>query len=121
MAKPSDIDDYSFPRKPFSCIYAWQTLLCRLNVIKLSLVHYQQPLYELPADPAEVVKDRLREFTQRWEEELNNFHPNIINFIMDVEDSNPGKVKGLIKVHKEVREDGKHPIRLLLTSCQPGQ
>ena len=72
---------------------------------------------ELPADPAEAVKEKLKEFTQRWEEELNNFHPNIINFIMDVEDSNPGKVKGLIKVHKEVREDGKHPIRLLLTSC----
>ena len=72
---------------------------------------------ELPTDPKERVVERLEEFTQRWEDELNSFHPNVIHFILDVDDSNPSKVKGLVKVHKEVREDGKHPIRLLLASC----
>ena len=72
---------------------------------------------ELLLDPKDRVVERLEEFTQRWEEELNTFHPNIIHFILDVQESNPSKVKGLVKVHKEVREDGKHPIRLLLASC----
>ena len=72
---------------------------------------------ELQADPGQHVVKRLQRFCERWEEELNNFHPNIISFISDIEDTNPSKVKGLIKVHKAPRPDGRHPLRLLLASC----
>ena len=61
--------------------------------------------------------DRLKRFCGKWEAELNTFHPNIINFISELEDYNPSKVKGLIKVHKTLRPDGRHPLRLLLASC----
>ena len=40
---------------------------------------------ELDADPTERVKDRLGDFCTRWRDELNAFHPNIINFITDLE------------------------------------
>jgi hypothetical protein len=72
---------------------------------------------ELLQDPTERVKERLEGFCSRWEEELNTFHPNIVNFITDLEETNPSKVKGLVKCHKPPRPDGKHGIRLLLASC----
>ena len=72
---------------------------------------------ELPEDPTERVKERLEAFCSKWEEELNEFHPNIINFISDLEDTSSSKVKGLVKCHKPARPDGRHGIRLLLASC----
>ena len=51
---------------------------------------------ELDADPTERVKDRLGDFCTRWRDELNAFHPNIINFITDLDDTHPSKVKRLI-------------------------
>ena len=65
---------------------------------------------ELPANPTERVRERLGEFCEKWEDELNEFHPNIINFIKDTDEANPSKVKGLVKCHKEARPDGKHGI-----------
>ena len=73
--------------------------------------------YEELADPRERVEGKLGQFCKRWEDELNNFHPNIIRFISQLEDTNPSKVKGLVKCHKAVRPDGRHGIRLLLASC----
>ena len=72
---------------------------------------------ELDADPTERVKDRLGDFCTRWKDELNAFHPNIVNFITDLDDTHPSKVKGLIKCHKPPRPGGQHGIRLLLASC----
>jgi hypothetical protein len=72
---------------------------------------------ELLNDPTERVQERLVDFCSRWEEELNAFHPNVINFITEMEEPNNSKVKGLVKCHKPARPDGRHGIRLLLASC----
>ena len=49
--------------------------------------------------------------------DLEKFHPNITHFLTDLEEAHPSKVKGLVKMHKAARPDGKHGIRLLLASC----
>ena len=72
---------------------------------------------ELGADPTQRVRERVGAFCRKWEEELNTFHPNINNFLTELEETNPSKVKGLVKCHKEPRPDGRHGIRLLLSSC----
>ena len=64
---------------------------------------------EIPTDPRQQVAERLQRFCERWEEELNNFHPNIISFISDIEDANPSKIKGKVKVQKTPRLDGQTP------------
>ena len=57
------------------------------------------------------------DFCTRWKDELDEFHPNIIHFLTDLEEAHPSKVKGLVKMHKAARPDGKHGIWLLLASC----
>jgi hypothetical protein len=47
---------------------------------------------------------------------LNEFHPNIISFLTELEKTSPCTVNGLDKCHKKARPDGYHDIRLLLAS-----
>ena len=65
----------------------------------------------------------MEAFAERWNDELNDFHPNIRNWITSLEEAEPGKVKGLVKVHKPSLANGKKPYRLLLcgtnTPVQP--
>ena len=65
----------------------------------------------------------MEAFEERGNDELNDFHPNIRNWITSLEEAEPGKVKGLVKVHKPSLANGKKPYRLLLcgsnTPVQP--
>ena len=76
-----------------------------------------QSFDEIMSDPTERVKATITNFCDKWSDELNMFHPNIINFLTDLSDSKSSTVKGLVKCHKKPRPDGKHDIRLLLASC----
>ena len=72
---------------------------------------------EIISDPTEQVKTRIINFCDKWSDELNEFHPNVINFLTNLSGTKPSTVKGLVKCHKPPRPDGKHDIRLLLASC----
>ena len=78
---------------------------------------------KLPSNPIEHVKGRIGAFADKWERQLDDFHPNIRNWITSLETAEPGKAKGLIKCHKPTLENGKKPYRLLLcgtnTPVQP--
>ena len=78
----------------------------------------QDQFEEHDVDPTQRVIARIRGFCDKWEEELNEFHPNIVNFLTDLSQTAPCKVKGLVKCHKNPRNDGSgyHDIRLLLAS-----
>ena len=82
-------------------------LLDQDNLIKEKLADLEK-FDELGADPTQRVRERLGAFCRNWEEELNTFHPNIINFLTELEETNPSKVKGLVKCHKEPRPGGRH-------------
>ena len=81
--------------------------------------HYDK----LQVNPIEEVKSRVYQFAEKWKDELDDFHPNVRNWITSLEDAEPGKCKGLVKVHKPTLENGKKPYRLLLcgtnTPVQP--
>ena len=66
-------------------------------------------------NPLPNIIDKIKQFTTKWSAELDTFHPNIKQWLNDIEDSQPGKAKGLIKCHKPSNESGKKPYRLLLT------
>ena len=72
---------------------------------------------EIIGDPTEQVKNRIIDFCDQWSDELNDFHPNVINFLTNLSGTKPSTVKGLVKCHKPPQPDGKHDIRLLLASC----
>ena len=78
---------------------------------------------KLPSNPIEHVKNRVEDFAGKWRNELDEFHPNVRNWITKLEESEPGKAKGLIKCHKTSLPNGKKPYRLLLcgtnTPVQP--
>ena len=69
---------------------------------------------KLPSNPIEHVKNRVEDFAGKWRNELDEFHPNVRNWITKLEESEPGKAKGLIKCHKTSLPNGKKPYRLLL-------
>ena len=74
-------------------------------------------------NPINQVINRINVFSEKWKDELDNFHPNVRNWITSLEEAEPGKVKGLVKCHKPSLENGKKPYRLLLcgtnTPVQP--
>ena len=78
---------------------------------------------KLDTNPLPHVIARVEAFAERWDDELRDFHPNIRNWITSLEEAEPGKVKGLVKVHKPSLANGKKPYRLLLcgtnTPVQP--
>ena len=84
----------------------------------LESLENQNQFDEHLVDPTQRVIDRIERFCELWEDELNNFHPNIVNFLTDLSKTAPCKVKGLVKCHKKPRQDGTgyHDIRLLLAS-----
>ena len=71
----------------------------------------------LAADPTKRVIEKIEAFCDKWEDVLNDFHPNIKNFLCDIDRTKPSVTKGLVKCHKNPREDGWHDIRLLLSAC----
>jgi hypothetical protein len=71
---------------------------------------------EVIEDPTQRVVRRIEDFCEQWKNELEDFHPNIISFLTDLSETKSGNVKGLVKCHKQPREDGWHDIRLLLSS-----
>ena len=48
---------------------------------------------ELLEYPTERVGARMEEFCTRWEEELNQFHSNVANFITNLEEVRSSKVQ----------------------------
>ena len=92
-----------------------ETLLADLTNVN----HYDH----LAANPIDHVRNRVEAFADKWSDELDEFHPNVRNWITSLEEAEPGKVKGLIKCHKPSLANGKKPYRLLLcgtnTPVQP--
>ena len=78
---------------------------------------------KLNNNPIEDVKNWINAFADKWEKELDDFHPNVRKWLVNLEKAEPGKVKGLIKCHKPTLANGKKPYRLLLcgtnTPVQP--
>jgi hypothetical protein len=71
---------------------------------------------ELPVNPTDRVISRIQNLCSKWQAELNEFHPNIISFLAELDKTSPCTVKGLVKCHKKARPDGYHDISLLLAS-----
>ena len=61
---------------------------------------------KLPSNPIEHVKNRVEDFAGKWRNELDEFHPNVRNWFTKLEESQPGKAKGLIKCHKTSLPNG---------------
>ena len=78
---------------------------------------------KLATNPIQDVIGRIETFAEKWKQELDEFHPNVRNWITSLEEAEPGKAKGLIKCHKPSLANGKKPYRLLLcgtnTPVQP--
>ena len=78
---------------------------------------------KLANNPIDHVRSRIHSFAEKWKQELDQFHPNVRNWITSLEEAEPGKVKGLVKCHKASLANGKKPYRLLLcgtnTPVQP--
>ena len=78
---------------------------------------------KLVIDPIDAVKQRIKEFAETWKDDLDEFHPNVRNWITKLDEAEPGKAKGLVKCHKPTLPNGKKPYRLLLcgtnTPVQP--
>ena len=78
---------------------------------------------KLDVSPIQHVIARIEAFSEKWKLDLDQFHPNIRNWITKLEEAEPGKVKGLVKAHKATLANGKKPYRLLLcgtnTPVQP--
>ena len=47
---------------------------------------------ELQSDPTDRVRDRMSDFCEKWQVELNDFHPNIIHFLTDLSEARSSKV-----------------------------
>ena len=81
--------------------------------------HYDK----LPSNPIADVIGRVGAFAEKWETDLDEFHPNIRSWMTSLEEAEPGKTKGLVKCHKPSLANGKKPYRLLLcgtnTPVQP--
>ena len=76
-----------------------QTILKDLNDEN----HYD----EVPAETLPDIIKKVEEFTKKWKEELEAFHPNVRGWINDIKESKPGKAKGLIKCHKPSDDRGR--------------
>ena len=55
--------------------------------------------YELPVNPTDRVIDRIQTLCSKWKAELQDFHPNVIHFLTELDTTSPWTVKGLVKCH----------------------
>lgn len=78
---------------------------------------------KLANNPIDSVKLRIERFAEQWKVDLDEFHPNVRQWITNLVETKPGKAKGLVKCHKPSLPNGKKPYRLLLcgtnTPVQP--